>query len=85
MSLLLLPLWIMSGAMFPAPASGVLAVVQRANPMSYAVGAVRRALYGGDLPLGTGLAGGAAVELAVLFAFAALATAGALFVCHRQR
>jgi daunorubicin resistance ABC transporter membrane protein len=85
MSLLLLPLWIISGAMFPAPASGVLALVQRANPMSYAVGAVRRALYGGALPTGTGLGGGAALELAVLLGFALVAVAGALYVCHRQR
>ena len=85
MSLLLLPMWIVSGAMFPAPASGALALVQHANPMSYAVGAVRRALYGGSLPAGTGLAGGAALELTVLLAFALLAAAGALFVCHRRR
>jgi daunorubicin resistance ABC transporter membrane protein len=86
MSLLLLPMWIVSGAMFPAPASGVLAAIQQANPLSYAVAVVRRALYGGVLPHGTGLLhGGAAFELAVLLGFALLALAAALHVCYRQR
>jgi ABC-type multidrug transport system permease subunit len=85
MSLLLLPMWIVSGAMFPAPAQGVLATIQQANPLSYAVSVVRRALYGGFLPHGTGLRGSVALELAVLGGFAAIALAGALHVCYRQR
>lgn len=49
---LLVPAWIVSGAMFPAPQSGVLGAVVRANPLSFAVEAVRGALYGGAWPAG---------------------------------
>ena len=85
MSLLLLPLWIVSGAMFPAE-GGVLAALQRFDPMSYAVSAVRRAMYGGALPSGTGVAGGSALlELAVLAAVALLAAAISVQMCYRRR
>lgn len=86
MSLILLPMWILSGAMFPAPADGALAVVQRLNPISYAVSAVRRALHGGVAPTGTGIAAASTgYELAVLLGFSAVAVSLALFVCHRRR
>lgn len=86
MSLILLPMWILSGAMFPAPASGVLAVIERINPISYAVSAVRRALHGGVAPSGTGIAqASGSYELVVLLAFCAVAASLALFVCHRRR
>ncbi len=86
MSLLLLPLWIVSGAMFPTPKSGVLAAIASANPMSYAVSAVRRGLYGAQLPVGM-LAEGRSVwlELSVLTAFVLLATALAVSVCRHKR
>jgi daunorubicin resistance ABC transporter membrane protein len=86
MSVLLLPTWIVSGAMFPAPESGWMTVVERVNPMSYAVSAVRRALYGGAPPPGTGLAGASGlVEIGALVAFAALAAFAAVALCHRRR
>jgi daunorubicin resistance ABC transporter membrane protein len=44
--MLLIPLWIISGAMFP-PGEGFYAVVMRLNPVAYGVSAVRHALYGG--------------------------------------
>jgi ABC-2 type transport system permease protein len=50
MSVLLLPAWFASGAMFPLPNEGAIALVLRLNPMSYMVDGVRRALYGADLP-----------------------------------
>jgi daunorubicin resistance ABC transporter membrane protein len=85
MSILLLPLWILSGAMFPAQ-SGVLAALQRFDPMSYSVSAVRRALYGGVLPHGTGLVSGSALlELLVLAGFAALAAAVSVRICYLRR
>ena len=71
---LLVPLWVVSGAMFPAPAGeGALGAVMRANPVAYAVSAARRALGGAGTP-GT-LPGSAARDLAVcaLFATGALA------------
>lgn len=86
MSLLLLPMWILSGAMFPAPATGWIAIVERLNPMSYAVSAVRRALYGGHVPGGTALAGSSAtLELLALAAFAALAVLWSVHLCGRNR
>lgn len=86
MSVLLLPMWILSGAMFPAPAGGWIAIVERLNPMSYAVSAVRRALYAGSPPPGTGLSGASALlELGVLAAFGAVALLAAVRLCHRRR
>lgn len=58
MNLLLMPMWLLSGAFFPiAGAPEWLAWVMRVNPMTYATAALRYALYypatdvaGGDLP-----------------------------------
>ena len=49
MNVFLIPLWLMSGALFPAtnPHSWIFWVVQ-VNPVTYGVAAVRRALYAGD-------------------------------------
>ena len=51
MSVLLMPAWFASGAMFPLPTDGIVSVVLRLNPMSYMVDGVRRALYGSELPM----------------------------------
>ncbi|MBD91205.1 MAG: ABC transporter [Deltaproteobacteria bacterium] len=47
MSVFLLPLWMVSGAMFPAPESGVVRIIMDLNPMTYCVETVRHALHGG--------------------------------------
>jgi ABC-2 type transport system permease protein len=47
MSVVLLPLWMVSGAMFPAPDSGVIKMIMTLNPMTYSVEALRHALHGG--------------------------------------
>jgi ABC-type polysaccharide/polyol phosphate export permease len=53
MNLVLLPLWTLSGAMFPAAGlHPVLDLLVRWNPMSYAMSALRRALYGAAPPEG---------------------------------
>jgi ABC-2 type transport system permease protein len=44
MSVLLLPMWLLSGAFFPAE-SGVLGWIVRLNPLTYGVAGVRRMLY----------------------------------------
>lgn len=45
-NLLLLPLWMLSGALFPADrASGWLGFLMRLNPLSYGVDALRNALF----------------------------------------
>lgn len=75
---LLVPLWVVSGAMFPAPRTGVMAVVSHYNPLSYAVSATRHALHGGVAPAATVQASplGATLVL-VAFALASLLVAAA--------
>jgi daunorubicin resistance ABC transporter membrane protein len=83
---LLVPLWVLSGAMFPLAAADRhpgFAAAMRANPLTYATAVVRRALYGGAVP-------GAAtpsmsVALGVTVGFAAAACALAAFVCYLRR
>jgi ABC-2 type transport system permease protein len=58
MSLVLLPLWLLSGAFFPVPAVGagspweqvVLHWVMRVNPVTYSVAGARHLLYAEPLP-----------------------------------
>jgi daunorubicin resistance ABC transporter membrane protein len=84
MSVLLIPLWIVSGAMFPMTGGPRwIGWLGRANPMAYAVAGVRRALYGGAAP-GGGLASTATTELAVTFGFALVAIFVAVRVCSRR-
>ena len=87
MNLVLFPLWLLSGAMFPAhDLPPALAVLVRANPLSYALAAVRRALYGGALPDGLGLGPGgssAAAELGIVLAAALAVTIAACRIARR--
>lgn len=87
MSLFLLPMWILSGAMFPqSGAAPALAAIMAANPMSYGVAAVRRALSGGELPAPLTVAGaGATTELGVLAATALASLFLAVAVAGRRR
>ncbi|HET8540088.1 MAG TPA: ABC transporter permease [Anaeromyxobacter sp.] len=79
---LLVPLWVLSGAMFPPPAGRpALAALLRANPLAHAVSAARRALAGPDAP-GV-LPGSAARDLAFCALFAACALALALLAARR--
>jgi len=85
MSVALIPLWMLSGAMFPASgSSGWLRALMSADPMTYAVSAVRRALHGAALPAGLVADGSGAGELAVVAAFAAVAVAAAVALCRRR-
>ena len=46
MNLFLIPLWLLSGALFPASgAAGWLGIVMRFNPLTYGVAALRQAFY----------------------------------------
>jgi daunorubicin resistance ABC transporter membrane protein len=78
----LVPLWVVSGAMFPLPAGHPgLAAAMRLNPLAHAVSAVRRALAGGAAP-GV-LPGSAATDLAACALFAAAALALAVLASRR--
>jgi ABC-2 type transport system permease protein len=58
-NLILLPLWMLSGALFPASgASGWLRIFMRLNPLTYGVDLLRNALFPGqatDFSLATNL------------------------------
>lgn len=85
MSLVLFPAWILSGAMFPPEGlPPVMRAIVRWNPMSYSVSAIRRALYGGVLPRGTGVPGaGTLLELGVVAGLAAICLLVATWYCSR--
>ncbi len=79
---LLVPLWVLSGAMFPVPEERpALAAIMRWNPISYAVSAVRRALAGAAAP--GALPGSTARDLAVCGIFAAGALALAVLAARK--
>lgn len=73
MNLFLMPLWFLSGALFPADgAMGGLHWVMRANPLSYGLDGLRQALYWGDPAAAAASAPGIGTCLAVSVAFAAV-------------
>ncbi len=78
----LVPLWVVSGAMFPFPAGHpALAAAMHANPLAHAVSAARRALGGEDAP--GALPGSSAEDLAMCAAFAAAGLALAVLSTRR--
>jgi ABC-type polysaccharide/polyol phosphate export permease len=82
-SLLLIPLWVVSGAMFPAH-DGPLFIVMRANPVAYLVDGVRQAFYGGVTPANLGLGAPWGLDLGVSAIFALVAVAVAAVACQRR-
>jgi ABC-2 type transport system permease protein len=81
---LLVPLWVLSGAMFPvSDKHPVFAAIMRANPMTYATAGIRDALYGAT---GSPVPGpSTATNLTVMAAFALATVLLATFVCYRKR
>src|SRR5579863_1257436 len=79
-NLFLIPLWLLSGAMFPlSGASGWLAWVMRANPLTYGVEALRGLLYPAS-PTLTSLA----VSMSALGLFAAVMFGLSFFMVNRR-
>ncbi|HSY72607.1 MAG TPA: ABC transporter permease [Alloacidobacterium sp.] len=79
-NLILLPLWMLSGALFPASgASGWLRILMRLNPLSYGVAALRKALFPAQ-PTEFSLT----TNLAVTFAFCALTFAVSWAIVNRR-
>lgn len=74
MGVLLIPLWLVSGAVFPLGGTGWLGVIAHGNPITYMVDGMRHALDGGASPLGHA-SGALAIGLLVAFAVASLALA----------
>ncbi len=86
MSILLLPGWVLSGAMFPvSDKSPALSAIMRGNPMSYLVSGVRRAFYVDAPPLGTTVGSHLAVDLAVVAGFAVASLSLATWLCYKRR
>jgi ABC-2 type transport system permease protein len=79
-NLFLIPLWLISGALFPlAGASGWIRVLMRCNPLTYGNEALRQLLFPGTvsvLPLG--------LSLVVLAAFSAVMFIWAFVVANRR-
>lgn len=84
MNLFLIPLWLLSGAVFPASGAPVwLQWVISVNPLTYGVAAVRWSLYGGQT---YAVLGGPApgISLGVVVTFAVVMFGIALAVTHRR-
>jgi ABC-type polysaccharide/polyol phosphate export permease len=82
---LLIPLWIISGAMFPPnPNQHVFFFLMRCNPVSYAVNATRQALYGGVAPASAVLPYALSTSVLVLIFFAVITVGLATFVCKKR-
>jgi ABC-2 type transport system permease protein len=79
-NLFLLPLWLLSGALFPlSGASGWIRVIMRANPLTYGNEALRELIFPGTvslLPVGT--------SIAVLGAFSAVMFVWAFVMANRR-
>ncbi|MDP9267598.1 MAG: ABC transporter permease [Acidobacteriota bacterium] len=79
-NLFLIPLWLLSGALFPlSGASGWLRMLMRANPLTYGVDALRITLFpgaGSELPLWS--------SIGVLAAFSVAAFAVSFLMANRR-
>ncbi len=84
MNLILMPIWILSGAFFPAAGvPGWLGWIMRLNPLTYGMAALRRCLYIGA-PSAIGVVPPLDVSLAVTLGFCVLAFGGATAVARRS-
>ena len=83
MNIFLLPLWMLSGALFPAAADSWMRFAVLVNPVAYGTAAVRRAFYGDAAPLG--LVPSYGLAMAVCGAFAALMFALSVWMVRRRR
>jgi ABC-2 type transport system permease protein len=83
-NMFLIPLWLLSGAVFPLTgASFWVGVLMRVNPLTYGMDVLRLALFPAAEKVGTGLSVGA--SLGVLSAFAGFMFAMAFVMASRRR
>lgn len=85
MNLLLMPMWLLSGAFFPASGAhpfirGIMVV----NPLTYGLAGVRRSLYGLDKPMAADVPS-MGVSVAVALGFAAVMFIGTSLVASSAR
>ena len=67
MNVFLMPLWLLSGALFPATADSWMRFAVMLNPVAYGTGAVRRAFYGDEAMLGMLPSYGTAMGVSLVF------------------
>ncbi len=73
MNVVLMPLWLLSGAFFPyANATPLVRSLMLLNPLSYGLNALKIGLYGMEIPFPTGALGSLAVTLGFGFLFLGL-------------
>jgi ABC-2 type transport system permease protein len=85
MNLILIPMWLLSGAVFPAAgAPAWLEWTMRLNPLTYAMAAIRQTLYLGEPEL-AGPGPALAASVAITLAFAAFAYLLAMRTAERAR
>jgi len=83
-NLFLIPLWLLSGALFPiSGASGWIRALVLANPLTYGVEALRTALFATGDATSTGLS--VPLSLGILAAFSLLMFVAALLMASRRR
>ena len=84
MNLVLLPMWVLSGAFFPAVGAPLwLGWIMHLNPMTYGLAAIRRTLYLAA-PGAAGPVPDLALSLGVTIVFGAMAFAAALVVARKR-
>jgi ABC-2 type transport system permease protein len=89
MNVFLMPMWLLSGAFFPAAQSGPLSWIMKLNPLSYGVAGIRRLLFDGSAERTVEAAGAGPPALWVCFLmsaiFAVLCFQGAVWQARRDR
>lgn len=83
MNVFLIPLWLLSGSLFPAVADSWMRFVVMVNPVAYATVAVRRAFYGDSAALGSLPSYG--VAMLALGIFAVVMFALSVWMVRRRR
>lgn len=68
MNVFLMPLWMLSGALFPSASDSWVRYAIALNPVAYGTAAIRRAFYGDAVPLGSVPSYAAAMIVSVVFA-----------------
>lgn len=89
MNVFLMPMWLLSGAFFPASQSGPLSWIMKLNPLSYGVAGIRRLLFDGSAGRAVESSGSGPPALWVCFLmsaiFAVLCFQGAVWQARRDR
>jgi ABC-2 type transport system permease protein len=83
MSVVLLPMWMLSGAFFPVPDHGWLAWLMRINPMTYGQAALRRLMAPAESPELSGLPS-LSVSVAVSLLATGLLCGGCVWLVRRR-